>query len=300
MGQTKCKKNQWQTNRRSDAQTTEYIFNCFIKGINCLLAATNAACQPDSSYSFETKLENNLVLFAPHGKVDPKHEQFYNHFVRVDIAKSKKICFATKNQSNEEWHEERKKRITASQAYGLFTYMQNQDPDWTKKITKITKITPTTQAPAVQYGISTEAFARKCYSKQTGYHVEQMGFIINPIAPWLGFSPDGYIFQRDALIEIKCPFLGNSMNENKVLATLNYLSKNGDSYELKKRHQYYCQVQIGMAVTNCTKCDFVIYNKFEDRCYVILIELDYDFLFPVLATLETIYFNYFLPIIHGV
>lgn len=44
------------------------------------------------------------------------------------------IDIAKLQQSENKWLYERKKRITASNAYALFTYSKNKNPDWQNKI----------------------------------------------------------------------------------------------------------------------------------------------------------------------
>ena len=57
---------------------------------------------------------------------------------------------------------------------------------------------------AMQWGTDTEPRARAMYELQTGYEVEQIGFVPHPIISGTGASPDGLV-SYNGLLEIKCP-----------------------------------------------------------------------------------------------
>lgn len=140
---------------------------------------------------------------------------------------------ANVDQSGSEWQEERRKRITASNAYNLFTYAMNKNPDWQKKIGKL--IIPNKYTiENLEYGKRTEAEARKWYESVILQKVTILGLIVHPNASFLGCSPDGCIFREEKLIEIK----------------------------------YYGQVQLNLFLLNLQKCDFVIYSKFSKSRYI--------------------------------
>lgn len=113
-----------------------------------------------------------------------------------------------------DWQRERKLRLTGSICYEFFTYVKNKKPDWKKKCrsflaTKIFK------SEYTEYGKEKEKEARDIFVNATNHRVLQTGLIICKQNPWLGFSPDGIIFddiKPVALLEIKCPFKGKSMN----------------------------------------------------------------------------------------
>ena len=86
----------------------------------------------------------------------------------------------------------------------------------------------------------------------------------------IGCSPDGIIFdssegegRQKGLFEIKCPF---SVKDTRQLTEC-AMAKNfpcsimpGKTLQLKKKHNYFFQVQGGMAVTNTQWCDFVVWT----------------------------------------
>lgn len=84
--------------------------------------------------------------------------------------------------------------------------------------------------------------------------------MVSLILPFLACSPDGILFDGHdfKLLEIKCPVKGISHRLEDIIKKLPYLSKDG---QLRKKHAYYGQVQLGMAICGISKTDFIIYSK---------------------------------------
>jgi len=97
---------------------------------------------------------------------------------------------------------------------------------------------------AMQHGIDTEPLARAAYQAKTGEIVQKAGFVVNPLIPMAGASPDGLI-DADGLIEIKCP---NTATHIETLLANEVPTK------------YIPQMQFQMACTNREWCDFVSYD----------------------------------------
>ena len=97
---------------------------------------------------------------------------------------------------------------------------------------------------ATEYGTAHEPLATMDYMGKTGRHPEECGFYIHPELPWLGASPDAFV-DDDRLLEIKCPFgLRNKKGAELVFKTA------------AEQPHYYAQMQIEMACTGRTICDF--------------------------------------------
>lgn len=95
--------------------------------------------------------------------------------------------------------------------------------------------------------------------------------------PWLAYSPDGVIFsdgKPTALLEIKCPYSEKTANiQETVNAQLNkFLVKHGENIQLKEKHQYYAQVQLGMAVLNLKSTQFVIYSAYDKNVFIVRVD----------------------------
>lgn len=70
-----------------------------------------------------------------------------------------------------------------------------------------------------------------------------------------------------------------------------YLVEEKDTVTLKKKHSYYAQVQLGMAVLNLKQCDFVVYCSSENNLIVIKVDLDTDYVHKLTAKLKNIFFT---------
>lgn len=58
--------------------------------------------------------------------------------------------------------------------------------------------------PAMQWGIENEPGARLAYERATGTQTQPASFVLHPIIPRCGASPDGFVGDA-GLVEFKCP-----------------------------------------------------------------------------------------------
>lgn len=73
------------------------------------------------------------------------------------------------------------------------------------------------------------------------------------------------------MIEIKCPFIGNTVGLLDLIKQLKYIIHNADgSLSLNKKDAYYAQVQLGLILLNLHGCDLVVYDSFELYIYTLL------------------------------
>ncbi|XP_044764414.1 uncharacterized protein LOC123320978 [Coccinella septempunctata] len=157
-------------------------------------------------------------------------------------------------QQSKEWHEQRKYRVTAlldwrvfigSRIYELFTYSKNEWENKSKKYfyggsfhNKYTK-----------HGVKFESDAKEAFIAQTSFHVVDCGMVVSNSNPWLGYSPDGVIFESGrpvALLEVKCLYEGATKTITEVLEKCRFIGKRGNAYSLREKHKYYAQVQLGI------------------------------------------------------
>lgn len=219
-------------------------------------------------------------------------QQFYNSQVDISSTEAINICKKTLNQNTDLWQHERQIRITASNAYELVTYMSNKNPNWHNKIEKYLN-TSFMGTSATRYGNLMEGSAIKRYQEQLDFTVTVMGLIINSFIPWLGYSPDGVVEKRH-IIEIKSLQVGKDHSATKISSFLPFLQSENDNVVLKKKHKYYCQVQLGMFITGIHACHFIVYCSFDDSCLVVDVQYDEKFIDDNLWKLEFIYFTYIL------
>ena len=126
-------------------------------------------------------------------------------------------------------------------------------------------------------------------------YVQECGLLVVAKEPWMAYSPDGVIFENNMptkLLEIKCPFNLADVTAKTLLTKCKaYLYVNDNRLQLKKKHQYYGQVQFGMAVLNIKQCDLVIYSSVSQSILIITIEYDDEFCNNLLSSLKHRYFE---------
>ena len=112
----------------------------------------------------------------------------------------------------------------------------------------------------IAHGLEKESLTRKIYVKKVkkmnhDVTVYYSGLIVNPAFPCLGASPDGKVMDRNAsdkfgLLEIKCPFKFRNEIPSAVLGNADFcLERIAGRPRLKRKHDYYCQVQGQMAIS---------------------------------------------------
>lgn len=117
-----------------------------------------------------------------------------------------------KFQNNGAWHNARTGKLTASRMAAAMSYLKNgQDSEARKKLKveilaeRLTgNIVPKFINEAMQWGLDHEPLAKDRFEQQTGFFIDDVGFVDHPEIDNLGCSPDGYI-SNGYLIEIKCP-----------------------------------------------------------------------------------------------
>ena len=72
-----------------------------------------------------------------------------------------------------------------------------------------------------------------------------------------------------------------------------WLDMDGENASLKKNHQYYGQVQLGMALLKVNSCDLVVSGRGDIA--VVRVDRDDDYLSNLIGSLYCVYFNIMLP-----
>lgn len=114
---------------------------------------------------------------------------------------------------------------------------------------------------AMQHGTDTEPQARAFYEMETGFDVDEIGFVPHPEIGMSGASPDGMVGEV-GLVEIKCP---QPAEHIRILT-------GGDI-----KRNYLLQMQWQMACTGREWCDFVSFNPalpFEIQMHCQRVEAD--------------------------
>lgn len=137
-------------------------------------------------------------------------------------------------QRSAEWHEARKRRVTASMVGAILGHAPNLTRAGAMR--RMVRDAHGAEAEftgniATEYGVHNEDGAIAEYEMETGNKVQRVGFLA--VEDWAGCSPDGLI-NDDGGLETKCPF-GKR--------------ETGDLVPLEDQPHYYDQVQFSLWVT---------------------------------------------------
>ncbi|KAI4455454.1 exonuclease phage-type/recb c-terminal domain-containing protein [Holotrichia oblita] len=171
-------------------------------------------------------------------------------------------------QRSPEWKNIRQLRITGSRCYSLYTFKD----DWIKKAENY--FWPKEYSSIyTSHGNFFEKHALAAYKNKTQCDIWVPNFVVPKLFPWLGVSPDGVSFvhgQPTQLLEIKCPYSGKDLSAHEFMDGCSYINVS-DTGELvlKENHQYYAQVQLGMAILNLKAAElmYLLVSKKRSHCY---------------------------------
>ena len=146
----------------------------------------------------------------------------------------------------------------------------------------------------MQYALDKEKEALYLYKRlRTKKHekvkIEEPGLLVDPKNLWMGVSLDG-ICQCECCgsrtLEIKCPLTCKNMDPKSAFFSTAIGGKTNDSGKkvLKRNHLHYFQVQMGMAISQIDKCDFIVYT--EKGIDIVEIPFDADFWSDVFKTVS--------------
>ena len=102
--------------------------------------------------------------------------------------------------------------------------------------------------------------------KYLNFIVTLTGLVVHPEHPHLGVSPDGVVSCDCSVLEIKCPFSCTNKSVTEAIrddAQFCLTINEDSSFELKKAHEYYYQVQAQMKLTGACYCDFAVWSPDE-------------------------------------
>ena len=216
----------------------------------------------------------------------------------------------TRGQAScERWYVERNMRLTASNFGGVIRRRKSIYPK--SLLDKILESRANEKSPApCIWGKENETVAVQKYfktKKSQGKQVTvcaQVGFIVNPVYPWLGASPDFLIrdLQEESQFgigEVKCPFAKTEMSLEEACEDKKfYLMNTNGKVTLKPNHLYYYQLQGSMATLRLKWSDFVVYTK--NALHIERIYFDTKFWeTKMLPELTSFYFDYLASKLHN-
>ena len=115
---------------------------------------------------------------------------------------------------------------------------------------------------AMEYGKENEDLARTVYMMKTGNTIAQCGFIMHPEIPFFGDSPDGIILDESqtrivGTLEIKVP------NPDTYLKYKVALKSGVSLKDLESK--YYWQIVTHVMCNGVEYCDFVVFDKMQNK-----------------------------------
>lgn len=130
---------------------------------------------------------------------------------------------ANQFQGTGQWFNDRTGKLTASRMAAAMSFLKqtkeekekNKPPREASERRKLKieilcerltgNIVPKYCTADMQWGIDQEPIAKEFITAKYGWTIKDLGFVEHPTIENCGASPDGYIEQEAALIEIKCP-----------------------------------------------------------------------------------------------
>ena len=220
---------------------------------------------PSSLLSLRSSKYSNM---SPHELLGACQRVFDS--LSVSIEEATYLEESTRLQSHSPlWFHHRTGRITASMFKRVKQASILKPPtSLIKMIMQETKV-DSSKVPALHWGISNEAQARREYLDSAKEHhsnleCSESGLHVNPRFPHLGATPDGVLMCDccgNGLIEIKCPYKHRDKHPHDVSDPSFYIQKDeNEEFHLHSDHGYYYQVQGQLAVCSMDYCDFVCWT----------------------------------------
>ena len=192
-------------------------------------------------------------------------------------------------------------RITSCKAYSLFTYSKNPKADWPKRMEEYVFSTFHGTADT-SFGLKMEDACLDIFQQANPNATihRRCGLIVNKYFPWFGFSPDAIMVYRGKkrLLEIKSLKVGKEtfgMEFVQRASCLERLKMGNEGLTLKKKHPFYGQIQLGLAVCDLEEASLLLYVHKNKSVITVDVRIDVDFIREFTSQLFNVYFEYLLP-----
>ena len=168
------------------------------------------------------------------------------------------------------WKSLRRPRLTASNFRAICKRRPTTPVANAVKTLLYKSISP--NVASLRWGRDNEDCARKAYTEEmarrgTPVSTKRSGLVISTNNGCLACSPDGWVedensLEKEGVVEYKCPYASRDITPAEAASRdKNFFCnlENGE-LKLKKKHNYYYQVQGAMAITKRRWCDFVVWT----------------------------------------
>ena len=159
-------------------------------------------------------------------------------------------------RDNPSWLLLRKGRLTASN----FGHILNAKKITASLVKRITEQCDLSKVKAINWGISNEKEGIKTFTETMNLPVQESGLWLD-LCGTLGASPDGLVGENE-IVEVKCPYTYRNTTVEEAISSKDFFIRNTEdgSYELKKGHKYWHQVQDQLYITGRDLCYFVVWT----------------------------------------
>ena len=205
-------------------------------------------------------------------------------------------CATRQQRLCRRWQEERQYRLTASR-FGAVVKRQRNHDTLAKQL--LYSSVHSSGVSALMWGQQHEDDALEAYKRTLPSHLSLhgVGFFVSSCG-FLGASPDGVVKDNSdsvRLVEVKCPYKARERNIEEMLDDPSFCcERENGQIRLKRKHDYYFQVQGQMSITGIHQCDFVVWTPLD----LFITRIEYDPLFwstQCYQKLKSFYFNFVLP-----
>lgn len=174
-------------------------------------------------------------------ELTPELKSFY--FQELVVG-SEEICEINRKKSS--WKLQKRKRINSNDAYILFTYTKNKDPNWNTEVT--TYMNPSkAKVKSMADSRQMNDVGIKCYEMLFSCKVDSIGYVVSPIVPWMRCTVVGLVRDTKKIVEIRCPVRKDQESLDDILKGLPYLNSD---FRIKEKHKIYAHIQLSMGILN--------------------------------------------------
>jgi len=151
-----------------------------------------------------------------------------------------------------------------------------------EKVTeRLTGQRKTISGEALDWGTNHEEMAIEAYEQITSNSVVESPFVkVSGYEKWAGGSPDGFIENKNGIIEVKCPFISSNHSEALIYSKI----------PSKVYNKYYTQIQFNIMATDADFCDFISFDprmkNLLDRICIVRINRDEEYIGKIKNRLE--------------